>query len=303
MIKRKGGRITGQAPLHIMLLPNVVMILIFAYLPMVGIKIAFEDFIPAKGLFGPQDYVGWKNFSYALNLPEFWAVTRNTLFIAVMKIIFGLIVPVTVSLLLNEIKAGFPKRTIQTIIYLPHFISWVLLAGIMIDILAPSTGIFNVGLKTLGFSTIDFLGNPAIFPWTIIWTDVWKGFGFGTIIYLASISSIDPGLYESALIDGASRLQQAIYITLPGMASIIILVTTLSLANVLNAGFDQIFNLLKPTVYSTGDIIDTFVYRLGLINARYSLSSAIGLMRSAVGIILISTSYTLAYKFANYRIV
>jgi len=268
---------------------------------MVGIVIAFQQFIPTHGLFG-SEWIGWDNFRYAFELPDFRLVMRNTLFISSMKIVAGTIAALITSLLLNEIGRMWFKRGIQTLIYLPHFLSWVILGGILIDILSPSNGIIGQILSSFGLEPVFFLGSNAWFPYVIVISDVWKEFGFSTIVYLAAMTSINPTLYEAARMDGANRWRQTWHITLPGMRPIIILLATLSLGNVLNAGFDQIFNLYSPAVYESGDIIDTMVYRMGLVDFQYGLATAIGLFKSVISFFLISTSYWLAYRFANYRI-
>lgn len=219
-----------------------------------------------------------------------------------MKIIAGLVVPITIAILLNELRQEWMKRTFQTMVYLPHFLSWVLLSGIIIDVLSPSTGIVNQILGLFGAKPIFFLGDNKWFPYVMVITDVWKEFGFGTIIYLAALTNINPSLYEAAEIDGAGRWKQTINVTLPGMMPIIVLMLTLNIGNVLNAGFDQIFNLYSPQVYESGDVIDTFVYRMGIEQAQYGFATAVGLLKSVVSFILISVSYVMAYRFANYRI-
>lgn len=268
---------------------------------MVGISIAFQNFMPARGFFGSQ-WVGWANFEYIFMLPDFKRALWNTVYIAVMKIILGQVAPIVTALLLNEMRNYFVKRSVQTIIYLPHFLSWVLLGGILLDLLSPSHGIVNQILGVFGVEPIFFLGNNDWFPYTIVITDTWKEFGFGTIVYLAALSSVNPALYEAAVIDGANRWRQTWHITLPGMRAVIVLLATLALGQVLNAGFDQIFNLYSPIVYESGDIIDTLVYRLGLVNYQYSVATAVGLFKSVISLVLISTSYYLAYRLANYRI-
>jgi len=287
---------------HVMLLPGLVLTLIFSYIPMAGIIIAFQKFIPARGLFGSQKFVGWGNFQYMLSMPNIYQVLRNTIVIAGGKIIFGLLIPIIVSLLLNEVRNRKFKRTVQTMIYFPYFLSWVVFAGILIDILSQKSGIVNDFLQLLGFKRYFFLGTSSLFQGTMIVTDVWKNFGFGTVIYLAAITGIDPTYYEAAAIDGAGRWKQTFHITLPCMRMIIVLMMVLSLGDVLNAGFDQIFNLYSKTVYSTGDIIDTLVYRTGLIDAQYGPATAVGLFKSVVSLILISVSYLTAYKAFDYRI-
>lgn len=293
---------TRNIPLHLMLLPGLLFVLVYKYVPMAGILIAFQRFIPAKGLFGAQEWVGWANFTYLFRLPDFSRVLWNTVSIAVMKIAANLAVPIVVSLMLNELRRDWLKRWIQTIIYLPHFLSWVILGGIFVDILSPTKGIVNGLIGVFGAKPVFFLGDRNVFPYVTVVTDVWQNYGYSTILYLAAISGINPSLYESAVIDGAGRWKQMRHITLPGMSAIIVVIATLALGRVLNAGFDQIFNLYSPVVYETGDILDTFVYRIGLVNAQYSLATAVGLFKSVISTALIVTSYWLAYRVAGYRI-
>lgn len=290
-----------QLPLHLMIIPGLLLVLIFSYGPMLGIIIAFQKFNPAKGIMG-SPLVGFDNFVYVMKLPSFYQVIWNTIYIAVMKIIAGLIVPLTVAVLLNEMRREFVKRMVQTLVYLPHFLSWVILSGVLVDILSPSSGIVNQGLQWLGIEPIFFMADNHWFPFTLVLSNEWKEFGFSSIIYLATITSINPSLYEAAVIDGANRWKQTWHVTLPGMAPIIVLMVTLSIGNVLNAGFEQVFNLYSPVVYESGDIIDTFVYRIGIVDAQYGVATAIGLFKSVVSFILLSTSYLMAYRFANYRI-
>lgn len=284
-----------------MVLPALILVLIYSYFPMFGISIAFQKFVPAKGLFG-SDWIGLGNFRYVYLMPDTIQVIWNTVFIATMKIIAGIITPIVCALLINEVGKEFIKRGIQTLIYLPHFLSWVILSGILVDILSPSQGIVNQFIKLLGMNPIFFLGDPAWFPFTLVISDTWKEFGFSTIIYLAALTGINPSLYEAAVMDGANRWKQTWHITLPGVMPIIILLTTLSLGNVLNAGFEQVFNLLSTPVYETGDIIDTMVYRIGLLEAQFGVATAIGLFKSVISFFLVSISYWLAFRFANYRI-
>ncbi|BBH21559.1 sugar ABC transporter permease [Paenibacillus baekrokdamisoli] len=294
-------RFTKEWPLHMLLLPGIVIALIFSYVPMAGIAIAFEKFIPTKGIFKSQ-WVGWDNFKYMMEYPGMGRIMFNTLYIAIMKIIGGLMVPITVAILLNEIRKEVFKRTVQTLVYLPHFLSWVLLGGILIDILSPTSGIINQLLGWFGFKPIFFLGSNAWFPYTLVISDIWKEFGFSTIVYLAALTSINPSLYEAAEMDGAGRWKQTWHVTLPGMLPIIVLMATLSVGNILNAGFEQIFNLYGPAVYESGDIIDTFVYRMGFVQVHYGLATSVGLLKSVVSFVLLSMSYSMAYRFAGYRI-
>ncbi|RAV21402.1 ABC transporter permease [Paenibacillus contaminans] len=287
-------------PLHLMILPGVIMVFLFSYVPLAGISIAFQNFIPNRGLFG-SEWVGFENFKYMLQMPDIRQVIWNTVYIAVMKIVLNQIVPIIAALLLNEMKHKLLRRGVQTLIYLPHFLSWVILGGIMIDLLS-TEGIFNRVLGAFGVEPIFFLGSNNWFPFAIVASDVWKEFGFATIIYLAALTSIDPTQYEAAYVDGAGRWKQTWHITIPGIASTILLLAVLSLGNILNAGFEQIFMLYSPQVYESGDILDTLVYRIGFVEAQYSVSTAVGLFKSVISLVLIVTSYRLAYVYANYRI-
>ncbi|CAH1211523.1 putative multiple-sugar transport system permease YteP [Paenibacillus auburnensis] len=288
-------------PLHLMILPALLLIIIFSYIPMAGLVIAFQDFSPISG-FRDMTWTGLENFRYLFDLPGFRQVVWNTVIISVLKIIAGLTIPVIAALLLNEVRANGFKRSIQTIIYMPHFFSWVILGGIIVDVLSPSSGIVNMLLKSLGIQPIQFLADNNWFRYVLVITDQWKEFGFGTIIYLAALTSIDQSLYEASIIDGAGRWKQTWHITLPGIRPIMILMLTLSLGNVLNGGFDQVFNLYNPLVYESGDILDTMIYRIGLQEAQYSVSTALGLIKSVVSFVFIGLGYYLAYRFAKYRI-
>jgi len=285
---------------HLMLLPVMAFLVIFHILPMFGVIIAFEKFIPTRGFFG-SEFVGLKYFQQMLKMSISWRIFRNTVVIAVWKIAMNMVVPITFSILLNEVRVEGFKRTAQTIIYLPHFLSWVVLAIPIMNIFAYD-GVVNNIVRAFGGSPILFMSSNSWFRPILIMTDVWKEFGFGTIVYLAAITGIDPALYEAAVIDGATRGQRMLHVTLPGMLPTIVLLATRNLGNVLSAGFDQIFNLYSPAVYEVGDIIDTYVYRAGLLEMNYSLSTAVGLMKSGISIVLILTSNRLAYKLANYRI-
>ena len=285
---------------YLMLVPVVIFLLVFSIAPLFGIVIAFERFLPAKGIFH-SDWVGLKYFQNMLSLPESWRIFRNTVVIAVEKISLGIIVPVVFSLLLNEIRNVFIKRSIQTIIYIPHFLSWVVLAAPIMNIFAYN-GIVNNLIELFGGERVLFLSSNRYFRGILIFTNEWKEFGFGTIVYLASITGINPNLYEAAEIDGATRFQKIRYITLPCLRAIIVLMLTRSLGNVLNAGFDQVYNLYSPAVYETADIIDTYVYRAGLLDLNYSLSTAMSLLKSFFGMTLILTSNYLSLKLADYRV-
>lgn len=280
-----------------MIAPGMIFLLIFSYAPMFGLIMAFQDFVPARGFLG-SDFVGLDNFIYIFNLPDIWQVTYNTVFIAVGKIVLNTIIPIIFAILLNEIRVKWMKKTMQTIVYLPHFLSWVILASVILN-LFNLDGTVNQVLQSLGLDRINFLGSNAVFPHLLIWTDVWKGFGYNSIVFLAAITSIDPGLYEAATMDGASWLQRVKHVTIPGMMSFIILMTILALPGILSAGFDQVYNLYSPPVYASGDVLDTYIYRIGLIGRDYSLGAAVGLVRSIIGLILIYVSNKTAEKATN----
>lgn len=287
-------------PLYVLVLPSIILAVIFCYIPMGGLVMAFQNYKPWLGISG-SEFVGLDNFKQIFIFKESYQAIINTLIIATSKIILGLIVPIIMALLLNEVKNVGLKKGIQTLVYLPHFLSWVTVAGMLRDILGLD-GIVNAFLSKFGIEPIFFLGEAGMFRNIVVLSDLWKGFGFGMIVYLAAISNIDQNLYEAAAIDGANRWQQTLYITIPGIMPMIIVMATLSLGNVLNAGFDQIYNMYSPLTYSTGDIIDTYVYRQSLINGQYSFGTAVGLFKSGIGLFLTVIAYKLAYKFAGYRI-
>lgn len=287
-------------PLYLMILPPALLALIYCYGPMFGLVMAFQKFEPAMGFLKSQ-WVGWANFQRILAMPDIKEVVWNTFYISIWKIIVETLAAILVAILLNEVRSRRFKRLVQTTIYFPYFLSWVILGGILRDVMARD-GLMNVVLGYLGFKPIVLLANARLFPWTLVWTETWQMTGFGTIVFLAAIVNINPSLYEAAAMDGAGRLKQTWYITLPGMSPTIILMVVLSMGYILNAGFEQILMLYSPVVYSTGDVIDTWVYRAGLRGAQYSLGAAVGLFRSVVSFVMVSLSYWIAYKVAGYRI-
>ena len=292
----------NQLIFHLMVWIPLLFIIIFNYIPMItGFSVAFKDYKPGFGIID-SPWVGLKHFQKIFSTADTIRALRNTLIIAVMKIIANLIIPVVFALLLNEVRIKWFKRFTQTITYLPYFLSWIILAGILTNILKTDGGLVNRFIEALGFEPIFFLGSNDTFRGTLVVTDVWKNFGYNTIVYLAALTGIDPTLYEAAAIDGAGRWKQTIHVTLPGISMFIVLMTILSVGNVLNAGFDQVFNLYNVSVYETGDIIDTLVYRLGIQQQQYSFSTAVGLFKSVVSLILIAGSNYCADKFAGYRV-
>lgn len=286
--------------LYLMLLPSAAFLLIFSYAPMYGIVIAFQNFMPAKGMLH-SEFVGLDWFSFVFRMPDFGQILYNTVAIAGMKIVFGQLAPIVFALLLNEARGRLFKKTVQTLVYLPHFLSWVIVGGIFMDLLS-TEGVVNRLIRFLGGEAVFFLGDNAWFKFTLVATEVWKSFGWGAILYLAALTTINPELYEAATMDGAGRLAKIRYITLPSLVPTIILLCALSLGSILDAGFDQILVLYNPAVYRSGDIIDTFVYRQGLLQMQYSMSAAIGVFKSVVSLLFIALSNWAAGRFAGYRL-
>jgi ABC transporter, permease protein len=285
---------------HLMLLPGVIICLIFAYGPMCGLIMAFQEYNPFKGFFGSR-FVGLDNFRYLFHMPDFGTAFFNTLYIAAAKAVLFLAVPLLLALLINEVRSKRYVKTVQTSIFLPYFLSWAILGGIILEIFSLD-GIVNQILGFFGQDAVSFLGSNKYARHIIIWTDVWKSMGYNMIVFLAAITNIDPSLYEAASIDGAGRLKQAIHITIPAMAPMIFLLTVLSLGNLLNAGFDQILMLYNPLTYETTDVLDTLVYRIGIYNQQYGIATAMGLFKSVISVTLVAVSNWIAYKFTDYRI-
>lgn len=297
---KKRHWIFKEYPLHILLLPGILVTLVYHYLPMFGVIMSFQNFNPIKSFAG-SEFVGLKNFRYIFNLANFGQVFWNSVQIAVAKIIFEQIVPLALALSLNEVRRKWFSRTAQTIFFLPYFLSWVILGGVFKELLGLD-GSVNTLLDFLTGEKIFFMGDNRWFPVILVITSVWKGMGYNMIIFLAAITGIDPALYEAAALDGCGRLRQTWHITLTGLRPMIILLATLAIGHILNAGFDQIFNMYNPLVYESADILDTLVYRIGMVNRQYSVSAALGLFKSVLSLGLVGISYYLAYKLSDYRI-
>ena len=288
-----------------MMLPAVILLFIFGIIPIVGYVIAFERYNPMASFFGlTSKWVGLQNFRqiFLMN-PQSLQVIINTLIIAIAKIITYMTVPIIFALLLNEVFNRFLKRFIQTVVYLPYFLSWVIASAMFRQIFA-STGLVNMALVSLGLlkEPFQFMASNVWFRPIIIFTDSWKSFGYNAVIYIAAITALDPNLYEAAEIDGANRWQAMRHVTLPGIMPTVILLGTLALGGILNAGFDQIYTMYNPIVYQTGDVLDTYVYRIGLVQMKFQLATAVGLAKSVISMILIILSYRLADRFAGYKI-
>ena len=285
---------------HLMLIPVMIFLVIFHILPCFGIVIAFQKFIPAKGILG-SEFVGLKYFEQMFRMSNSWRIFRNTIVIACWKIVMNMIVPIVFSILLNELRHEAYKRTVQTVVYLPHFMSWVVLAIPIMNIFAYD-GIVNDIITALGGAPIMFLASNTWFRPILILTDVWKEFGFGTIVYLAAITGIDPALYEAAVIDGASRGQRMLHVTLPGMLPTIVLLATRSLGNVLNAGFEVQYLLGNGLIKSVSDTIDIYVLTWGISQNDFSLGTAAGIFKSVVSIALILVANFAAKRMGEERL-
>lgn len=290
-----------QKYLFFMLIPVMAYFIIFHYVPMCGIVIAFKDFSMSKGILG-SPWAGFKWFDMAFSSNDFISVLRNTLLISLYKMAWGFPAPIILALLLNEVNHTAYKKVIQSITYLPHLMSWVVLGGIFITLLAPETGAVNHLIRLLGGEPIYFLAEKEWFRPVVVATHVWQSMGWGSIIYLAAIAGISNELYEAAIVDGANRWQRMRHITLPGIMPTAAVLLILNMGGILNAGFDQIFNLENPMVYEVGDIIDTYVYRVGLVSRNYELATAVGLFKSAIGLILILITNRAARSFGDYGI-
>jgi len=275
--------LTGtNVSLYLMLLPILVYFLLFQYVPMAGVLIAFSDY----RLSGFKRWVGFDNFRFMFNLPFFWEAFRNTWRFVGLRYLFAFPAPILLALLLNEMRSRWLKKGIQTISTLPHFISWVVIAGIFVSLLSPSSGYVNQVIVTLGGKPCFFFSKPDLFPWLFTFISVWKEVGYGTIIYLAALAATNPELYESALIDGANRFTQALRITLPGIRQIVIVVLVLSFSGVLNL-FEPIYVTRNDMVISTAEVIDTYTYDLGIVQARYPLATAVGLFKSSISLVFV----------------
>lgn len=283
-----------------MVLPAMVLVFMFNTRTWPGILIAFEDFIPAKGWFGSK-WIGLDNFKVFFMQPDWWRIIRNSVIISVGKTVFGLVVILAFSLMLNEIRNPRLKKIVQTCTYLTHFVSWVIFATILKSIIGP-TGLVNNALVDAGMQKIPFLSTPGFFPVLMILTETIKEFGWSSIIYLSGIAGIEQGLYEAAEIDGASRWQMALHVTLPGIKHVIVVGVVMSMGTILSAGFDQIFNMQNALVMSTGDVLETWIYRQGIVNLNYGVGAAVGLFCSLLAMTLTIIAYFLADKLADYKI-
>ncbi|MCR8630082.1 MULTISPECIES: ABC transporter permease [Paenibacillus] len=284
--------------LYLLVLPGVLYFLIFKYVPMWGIVISFQDYSPYMGVW-KSPWVGLKHFIDLFNNPDFMILFRNTMVISLMSIVFYFPMPILIALLLNELKSAMFKRVIQSVVYLPHFLSWVIISGITFLMLSQSGGIINKLLPYFGYKPFNFLTNPDIFWWLLTAQSIWKETGWGTIIYLAAIAGVDPQLYEAAKMDGANRLRQIWHVTIPGIRNIIITLLILRLGHIMDVGFEQVFLMMNGAVSEVADVFETYVYRNGIQQGQFSYSTAVGLFKSVIGLALVIISNKLAKRFGE----
>lgn len=296
--RRMLGRLGGRLPrrwfydvlrdryLYLFLVPAISYFFLFKFVTLFGELIAFKDFRLLDGIWG-SPWAGLKHFRQLFSSSDFWLVLRNTLLLNLYNLVLAFPAPILLALLLNEVRLNWFKRTVQNLLYLPHFISWVVLGGMIVSLLSPTTGVVNAVLGLFGIEPVYFMTDRTWWPVVFIASSIWQGAGWGTIIYMAAITAIDPGLYEAAKMDGASKLRQMWHITLPGIRGTIAILLVLQMGKMMDVGFEHVFNLQNPAVYKVSDVISTYVYRVGLQNAQYSLATAVGLFQGVIGLVLV----------------
>ncbi|MFJ7977285.1 ABC transporter permease [Peribacillus sp. JNUCC 23] len=293
--KKKNRKILQNWQLYIFILPALLYFIIFHYVPMYGVQIAFKDFIPSLGIWG-SEWVGFEHFIRFFDSYYFWDLIKNTLEISVYELAVGFPLPIILALALNEAKDGLYKRTVQTVTYAPHFISVVVMAGMILAFLSPATGLVNHAIQLFGFDPIPFMSDPKWFKTVYVFSGVWQSTGWGTIIYLAALSGVDPQHHEAAIVDGATRLQRIWYINIPALVPTMIILLIMNVGNLLAMGFEKILLLQNPLNLESSNVIATFVYQAGLLDAQYSFASAVGLFNSIINAILLITVNQVAKK-------
>lgn len=287
-----GARLRRDGFLYVLLAPALAYFILFHILPMAGMRIAFEDF----RLFGKSAFVGLKHFRTLFSSPGFATVIANTLILSTMKIVLFFPLPIVFALMVNEVRSSVLRKFVQSVAYLPHFLSWVVIAGVWIAFLSPTAGGANELRRLLGLPVLDYMTSKELIRWVLFASETWRSIGWDSIIYLAALIRISPSLYESADMDGANALQKMRFITLPELVPTMVTVFILNLGFFMNAGFDQVFNMMNDSVISRVDILDTFVYRVGLVNMQYSLSTAASLFKGVIGLVLILSTHGMAKR-------
>lgn len=289
------SRVSKYKFLYLMLVPGLIYVVLFKYLPIAGNMIAFKEYKIFQGIWG-SPWCGLDNFIRLFESDNFYVIMRNTLLISFYKILIGFPVPIVLALLINEVNNTAFKRTVQTIAYLPHFISWVVIASLASSLLSPTDGAINMLRADLGLDPIFFMGDSRYFRSVLVLSDIWKEMGWSAIIYLAALAGIPQDMYEAATIDGASKLQKLVFITLPSIVPTIIIMLLLRVGGILNAGFEQVFTMYNTAVYDVADIIDTYVYRIGIVQTQYGFSAAVGLFKSVIACIMVVSCNWIAGK-------
>ncbi|WP_240416055.1 ABC transporter permease [Paenibacillus periandrae] len=284
-------------PLYIMAIPGIIFLIVFKYIPLIGTVIAFKDYSVFKGILD-SPWVGTRHFQTLIQHPDFIRIFGNTLMLGFLKILLVFPVPVLLALMINEIRKSALKKGIQTALYIPHFLSWVIISGIIFDFFSLS-GLFNVVIGWFGYDPVLVMQEGGYFRLIYVITSIWRDAGWGTVVYMAAISAIDPQLYESAMIDGASKIKQLRHITFPLLLPTVMVLFLLEIGNFMELGFDHVYNLLTPMTYSVGDILDTYVFRTGIQQAQYSFATAVGLFQSVIGFILVYIFNKLSRKVSD----
>lgn len=281
--------------LHVFLIPGMLLILVFNYIPMGGIIIAFKNYSIFKGVLD-SPWIGFANFRYLFNSRDFWRVLNNSVSISLLKLVWGFPVPIILALMMNEMRSVKYKRLTQTLLYLPHFLSWVIVMGIIFNMLSYTTGLFNYVLVALGQDRIAFLNEKSMIRTIVVASEIWKNAGWGTIIYMAAMSNIDPTYYEAAIIDGATRLQRIRYITIPGIMNTIIVLLILNMGSIMRNGFEQIYLMQNGMNKSVIEVFELYTYQVGLLEGRYNFATAVGIFQSVIGCIFLFTTNSLSHK-------
>jgi putative aldouronate transport system permease protein len=287
--------------LYLILIPGLLYFVVFKYIPMVNAVIAFKDYNVVAGIWG-SPWVGFKHFEMFFSNPVFWPLLQNTLTLSLYALLVGFPIPIILAIALNEIRDGLFKRSVQMITYAPYFISTVVMVSMIMLFLAPRLGIINIGLQALGLPTTNLLGRPDAFASIYVWSGVWQNTGYAAIVYLAALSGIDPTLYEAAKVDGASRIQKILNIDLPGIMPVAVIILILSVGSLLAIGFEKVYLLQNPLNLSASEIIPTYVYKIGLLNANFSFATAVGLFNSVINMILLILVNAWAKRVSDFSL-
>jgi len=287
--------------LYLIMVPGLLYFVVFKYIPMVNAVIAFKDYNVVAGIWG-SEWVGLKHFAMFFNNPVFWTLLKNTLVLSVYALLVGFPIPIMLAIALNEVRDGLFKRSVQLVTYAPYFISTVVMVSMIMLLLAPRLGVVNQGMQALGLPTTNLLGRPDAFSSIYVWSGVWQNTGYAAIVYLAALAGIDPTLYEAAKVDGATRLQKIINIDLPGIMPVAVIILILTVGSLLAIGFEKVYLLQNPLNLGASEIIPTYVYKIGLLNANYSFATAVGLFNSGINMLLLVLVNSWARRVSDYSL-